>query len=171
MIAGSPTRIDRHSKRGTRDSTLVAVIGDASAGARHLRLLLARDRGVHVVAECQDGPSTLDAIHRYRPDVVFVSTRLPLLTGFDVARSIAPSAVPAFVFLTNDAGQALAAFSLNALDCVSVPVTPERVAVTLRRARRRLAPRRLSAMLLADTAESLREVRRLIHAYQSIGGS
>ena len=141
---------------------LIAIVADADGSARQLRLLLAREAGVRVVAECGTGPAVIDAIHRFRPDLAFTTVNLPLMNGFDVARSIAPSVTPGFVFLTSDLRHALAAFALNALDCLSPPVDRLRLAVTLRRAHRRLTPERVSALMLTAAAESLRDVKRLV---------
>jgi two-component system LytT family response regulator len=141
---------------------LIAIIADADHSACQLRLLLARDAGVRVVAVCGTGPAAIDAIHRFRPDIAFTAVDLPLLNGLDVARSIAPSVTPGFVFLTSDPRDALAAFSLNALDCLALPVDRRRLAVTLRRAHRRLTPQRVSALMLEAAAESLRDVKRLV---------
>ena len=35
-----------------------------------------------------DGPSALDEIERYRPDVVFLDLGLPGMSGYDVARRV-----------------------------------------------------------------------------------
>ena len=143
--------------------TLIAIIADAEESAHSLRLLLDQDAGVRVAAECGTGTAAIDAIHRFRPDIAFIAVRLPLMNGLEVARSVAPSAAPGFVFLTSTPSHALAAFSLNALDCLPVPVDAQRLAQTLRRARRRLTPNRVSALMLNAVAESLRDVKRIIH--------
>ena len=49
--------------------------------------LLLRLRG-HEVRTAHDGPSALDEIERYRPDVVFLDLGLPGMSGYDVARRV-----------------------------------------------------------------------------------
>jgi len=40
------------------------------------------------VRTAHDGPSALDEIERYRPDVVFLDLGLPGMSGYDVARRV-----------------------------------------------------------------------------------
>ena len=40
--------------------------------------------GLEVVGECHDGPATIDAIRRSKPDLVFLDVQMPGANGFDV---------------------------------------------------------------------------------------
>lgn len=60
-----------------------------------LRLLL-RDRcGLDVVAECEDGPSTVEAVAKHLPDLVIMDISMPGLNGIDATRRILAEVEPA----------------------------------------------------------------------------
>ncbi|MCH7565878.1 MAG: response regulator [Gemmatimonadetes bacterium] len=69
--------------------TLSAIIVDDEAPARKRLRDLLRDEGdVEVVAECQDGPSAVEAILRHGPDVLFLDVQMPEMDGFEVLRAV-----------------------------------------------------------------------------------
>lgn len=61
--------------------------------------------GVDVVAEVETGGGTLDAVLRWRPDLVLIDIGLPDIDGLEVARQIGAEAAGAAVILisTRDA--------------------------------------------------------------------
>ncbi len=64
----------------------ILVVDDEPDSTDSLALFL-RLRG-HEVRIAHDGPSALDEIDRYRPDVVFLDLGLPGMSGYDVARRV-----------------------------------------------------------------------------------
>ncbi|MGH7367438.1 MAG: CHASE3 domain-containing protein [Candidatus Rokuibacteriota bacterium] len=64
----------------------VLVVDDEPDSTDSLALFL-RLRG-HEVRTAHDGPSALEEISRYRPDVVFLDLGLPGMSGYDVARRV-----------------------------------------------------------------------------------
>ena len=64
----------------------ILVVDDHQDSTDSLALFL-RLRG-HEVHTAHDGPSALDEIERYRPDVVFLDLGLPGMSGYDVARRV-----------------------------------------------------------------------------------
>ncbi|MGH7401475.1 MAG: CHASE3 domain-containing protein [Candidatus Rokuibacteriota bacterium] len=64
----------------------VLVVDDEPDSTDSLALFL-RLRG-HEVRIAHDGPSALEEISRYRPDVVFLDLGLPGMSGYDVARRV-----------------------------------------------------------------------------------
>lgn len=60
-----------------------------------LRPLLTERCGLEVVAECEDGPSTVDAVLELKPDLVIMDISMPGLNGVDAARRIMAEADPA----------------------------------------------------------------------------
>lgn len=106
--------------------------------------LLSRLRAVwpelEIVAACEDGMSALDAIEAHRPEVAFLDIRMPRLTGLEVATAAAdasPSTQVVFVTAYNQ--YAIDAFDRGAVDYLLKPVTPERLAATVRRLKERVA--------------------------------
>jgi PAS domain S-box-containing protein len=64
----------------------ILVVDDQPDSTDSMALFL-RLRG-HEVRIAHDGPSALDEIERYRPDVVFLDLGLPGMSGYDVARRV-----------------------------------------------------------------------------------
>ena len=64
----------------------ILIVDDHQDSTDSLALFL-RLRG-HDVRTAHDGPSALDEIERYRPEVVFLDLGLPGMSGYDVARRV-----------------------------------------------------------------------------------
>jgi len=116
--------------------TLSAIIVDDEAPARKRLRDLLRDEGdVELVAECQDGPSAVEAILRHGPDVLFLDVQMPEMDGFEVLRAVGSDQVPAVVFVTAYDRHAVEAFEARALDYLLKPFTRRRFRETLQRVR------------------------------------
>ncbi|TXI30116.1 MAG: response regulator transcription factor [Ottowia sp.] len=113
------------------------VIADDEPLARErLRMLLADQAGVEVVAEAGDGQQVLDACAALRPHAVLLDIAMPGLDGLETARRLAGLVPPtAVVFCTAYDEHALSAFEAAALDYLVKPVRPERLAAALERVR------------------------------------
>ena len=73
----------------TPDAMRRVVVADDEALARErVRQLLARHPAWSIVAECRNGPETIEAILSHQPDVVFLDIGLPDLNGYAVARRL-----------------------------------------------------------------------------------
>ncbi|MGE5615733.1 MAG: LytR/AlgR family response regulator transcription factor [Bacillota bacterium] len=107
-----------------------------------------------IVAACEDGGSALEAIETHRPEVAFLDIRMPGLTGLEVA-SAAQDASPAthIVFVTAYNQYAIEAFDRGAVDYLLKPVTPERLAATVKRLKPRIASAPDSGTLAAIIGE------------------
>jgi two-component system LytT family response regulator len=119
----------------------VLIVDDETVARRRIRRLLATEGDVVIVGECEDGASALSAIAAEKPDVAFLDVQMPELDGFDVVRSIAPTELPAIVFVTAFDQYALQAFDVHAIDYLLKPFTRERFRTALTRARERLLSR------------------------------
>ena len=110
---------------------LKLVIADDEPLARErLRMLLADEAGVEVVAEAGDGQQVLDACAALHPHAVLLDIAMPGLDGLETARRLAGLVPPtAVVFCTAYDEHALSAFEAAALDYLVKPVRPERLAV------------------------------------------
>ena len=116
---------------------LKLVIADDEPLARErLRMLLADQAGVEVVAEAGDGQQVLDACAALHPHAVLLDIAMPGLDGLETARRLAGLVPPtAVVFCTAYDEHALSAFEAAALDYLVKPVRPERLAAALERVR------------------------------------
>jgi two-component system, LytTR family, response regulator len=116
----------------------VLIADDEPLARERLRMLLEGQEGLTVVAECADGPSTIEAIRRTRPDLVFLDVQMPGGTGFDVVNALEHGPVPLFVFVTAFDKYALKAFDVHALDYLLKPFDRDRFMQALARARQHL---------------------------------
>jgi two-component system LytT family response regulator len=117
-----------------------------------LRFLLASDPEVEIVGECRNGAEVVSSL-RNRPDselidVLFLDIQMPGGGGFEtiertqqVLRSEHNNAkrIPIVVFVTAHDQYAIRAFEIRALDYLTKPVEPERLAATLALIKERIA--------------------------------
>jgi DNA-binding NarL/FixJ family response regulator len=69
-------------------STRVVIADDQPMVRAGLRSLLEGAEGIEVVAEAPDGELALAAVRRYRPDVVLMDIRMPVLDGLAATRRL-----------------------------------------------------------------------------------
>ena len=114
------------------------IADDEHLARRKLRVLLDSEPGVQVVAECQDGQQTVNAVQTHRPDLLLIDIRMPDMDGFQVLKQIAPDAMPVVVFTTAYDQFAIRAFEAHALDYLLKPFDGERLHHAVERARAEL---------------------------------
>ena len=107
------------------------IIDDESPSREELIALLATAPDVEVVGECANAIEGLAAIHRLRPDVVFLDIQMPRVSGLEMVGMIEASAFPHIVFVTAYDEHALRAFEEHAADYLLKPIDPQRLAKTL----------------------------------------
>jgi two-component system, LytTR family, response regulator len=114
------------------------VADDEHLARKKLRLLLASEPGVQVVAECQDGQQTIEAVRAHKPDLLLIDVQMPDLDGFQVLEKINPDEMPVVVFTTAYDQFAIRAFEAHALDYLLKPFDGERLHHSMERARAEL---------------------------------
>ena len=114
------------------------LVDDEPLAREGLRMLLARDSDVSAIHEARDGQEAVAAIRTLRPNLVFLDVQMPNMDGFAVTKEIGSEQMPAVVFVTAHDKYALQAFEINAIDYLLKPVTEERFAKALARAKIRL---------------------------------
>ena len=107
------------------------IIDDEAPSREELKALLAGATDVEVIGECSNAIEGLSAIHRLRPDVVFLDIQMPRLSGLEMVGRIEASALPHIVFVTAYDEHALKAFEEHAADYLLKPIDPQRLAKTL----------------------------------------
>lgn len=121
----------------------VVIADDEPLARERLRMLLAEQPGVQLVAEAVDGHGALHACAEHLPDLVLLDIAMPGIDGLEAARHLAAfEPRPAVVFCTAYDAHALSAFEAAAVDYLVKPVRPERLAGALERARTYVAGRR-----------------------------
>jgi len=103
-----------------------------------LRALLVRDPDCAEILEAVNGKEAVPAIVERRPDLVFLDVQMPELDGLGVVSAVGAERMPATIFVTAHDEHAIAAFEMNAVDYLLKPVTEERFAQALARAKTRL---------------------------------
>ncbi len=86
------------------------VIADDSSIMRKNCMSIAKQIGLEVVAECEDGAKALEAIKALKPDVAIVDYIMPYLTGGEIVRYVREHKLPTKVILATSMGQRAAAF-------------------------------------------------------------
>jgi len=122
--------------------TLRAIIADDEPLARErVRMFLADEPGLELVAECAEGAATVRAVEQHRPDLLFLDVQMPRLDGFEVLEALPTEALPVVIFTTAHDQHAIRAFEVNAVDYLLKPYTQDRFKQAVQRARRQLQAR------------------------------
>jgi two-component system LytT family response regulator len=145
------------------------IIADDEPSARsHLRMMLAPEAGVEVLAECADGFETVRALQFHQPDLLVVDASLPGANGVPGLGSTPSAERPLVIFTGAHDGYAARAFEARALDYLLKPVDQRRVHAAIERTRAEILKthdRHLTRRLLDFLAEAKSESpmdRRLV---------
>lgn len=119
------------------------IVDDEPLAVERLAMLLGRLPAVEVAGSANDGEEALRLVAAAAPDAVLLDIAMPGMDGMDVARALGRTALPpVVVFVTAFDTFAVAAFDIDAVDYVMKPVSADRLARAVERARERLAARR-----------------------------
>ncbi|HLL31133.1 MAG TPA: LytTR family DNA-binding domain-containing protein [Allosphingosinicella sp.] len=118
------------------------IVDDEPLAVERLQLLLARMEGVTLAGTASEGAAALRLVEAVEPDAVLLDIAMPGMDGIDVARALARvPKPPVVIFVTAFDMFAVAAFDVEAVDYVMKPVSAERLARAVGRARERLGTR------------------------------
>ena len=150
--------------------TRALIADDETHLAHYLRDQLAKLwPELEIVAIARNGLEAAAQIAELQPDIAFLDIQMPGLTGLEVAAGI--EGLTRVVFVTAYDEYALTAFDAEALDYVLKPVTAERLARTVERLQRALAPREDADAPPADDAALARALRALQPATTTPGAA
>lgn len=117
------------------------IVDDEPLARAYLRRLL-EAQGIEVIGEADNAIAALDQTEALHPDLLFLDIQMPVLNGMQMAGALLHlEQAPLVIFVTGYSEHAATAFERDALDYLLKPVTAERLAKTLLRARERLADR------------------------------
>jgi len=131
--------MSRNSEKPTPPRFRAILVDDESLARVHLASRLMAHPEIEIVGEAADVPSAYNLISLERPDLIFLDIQMPKKSGFALLpefEKIHPQ--PAVVFVTAYDEYAIKAFEVNALDFLTKPVHPERLAKTISRLPKRL---------------------------------
>ncbi|CCP01807.1 Sensory transduction protein lytT [Erwinia amylovora Ea644] len=113
----------------------VLIVDDEPLARDNLRILLQDQSDIRIVGECANAIEATGAVHRLRPDVLFLDIQMPRISGLEMVSMLDPAHRPWIVFLTAFDEFAVQAFEEHAFDYLLKPVEPSRLAKTLARLR------------------------------------
>jgi two-component system, LytTR family, response regulator len=140
------------------------IVDDEPLARDGLRMLLSQDPEIESIPEARNGREAVTAIRNSRPDLVFLDVQMPEMDGFAVVREVGAERMPPVVFVTAHDRFAIQAFEINAIDYLLKPVTEERFAQALARAKTRLysSPAGDASRQIICLLESLAAPRRYL---------
>src|SRR5262245_50948884 len=145
------------------------IVDDEPLARERLRQLCRAERDLEVIADCGDGQAAVEAIESLHPDLVFMDVRMPGMDGFAVLEAVGADRFPAVVFVTAYDEYAVRAFDVHAVDYLLKPVSRERFARAVERARSQ-SGEGVSEKLLALLGDLRREERYLERLLIRSGG-
>ena len=104
----------------------VIIADDESLLRKELRELIQGFAALELVAECENGISTLEAIYTFKPDVVFLDIMMPGIDGLKLVGHIQPEFMPKLVYITAFNQFAVNAFEVEAIDYLLKPISETR---------------------------------------------
>jgi len=141
--------------------TLRTLIADDEPLARErLKMLLAPDPDIAIVAECRNGGDVVKSLKATKMDLLFLDIRMPGRDGFQVIEEIGPANMPITVFVTAHDDHAVNAFEVHALDYLVKPIGRKRFEQTLARVKERVQLEEAFAAReqISSAVEALRRV-------------
>ena len=66
----------------------VLIADDRLSSRNGLRALLVTQPGIEIVGEAADGQEAIQFVEQYRPDVVLIDVRMPMIDGMEATRII-----------------------------------------------------------------------------------
>lgn len=132
----------------------VLIVDDEPLARENLRVLLEDENDIEIVGECANAIEALGAVHKLRPDVLFLDIQMPRISGLEMVGMLDPDQRPWIVFLTAFDEYAVKAFEEHAFDYLLKPIEAPRLAKTLQRLRQERGVQDIS--LLPENQQALK---------------
>jgi two-component system LytT family response regulator len=115
------------------------IVDDEPLALERLKLLLADEPNLEIVAECTDGEEAVSYLQSQAVDLLFLDIQMPGMSGLEVVQGIGMFHLPPTVFVTAFQEHAVRAFDVQAVDYLTKPIDPQRLKLAMHRVRERLA--------------------------------
>lgn len=113
------------------------IVDDEPLARRVLREEIEALETIAVSGEAEDGQGALALIATTKPDIVFLDIQMPGMTGLEVLGNFkGGDHIPVFIFVTAFDAHAIQAFEAGAIDYLLKPVSQQRLAKAIDKARR-----------------------------------
>jgi len=139
----------------------VLVVDDEELARTRITDLLEDVPGVEVAGEAENGIEAVEKVRELSPDVVILDIQMPGMDGFEVVEAL--EEVPLVIFATAFDEYAIKAFEVNSVDYLLKPISKERLAEAMERARALVSepPARDDQVARLAGLVRAREIRRL----------
>ncbi|HEV2709176.1 MAG TPA: LytTR family DNA-binding domain-containing protein [Edaphobacter sp.] len=134
-------------------SLRTVTVDDEPLARQLLSVLLAEHKDILVVAECENGREAVSYLQSKPVDLLFLDVQMPKVDGFDVIEQVGLQHLPPAIFVTAYQEHAVRAFDIHAVDYITKPVSPERLATALERVREKIAAK--TALLTQEQLTAL----------------
>ncbi len=131
----------------------VLIVDDEPLARENLRILLETQPDIEIVGECGNAVEAIGAVHKLRPDVLFLDIQMPRISGLEMVGMLDPQHRPYIVFLTAFDEYAVKAFEEHAFDYLLKPIESARLEKTLFRLRQERSLQDIT--VLDDTQQAL----------------
>ncbi|POP47795.1 two-component system response regulator YehT [Superficieibacter electus] len=132
----------------------VLIVDDEPLARENLRILLQDESDIEIVGECANAVEAIGAVHKLRPDVLFLDIQMPRISGLEMVGMLDPEHRPWVVFLTAFDEYAVKAFEEHAFDYLLKPIEAARLNKTLTRLRQERGEQDVS--VLAENQQALK---------------
>lgn len=112
------------------------IVDDEPIARKVLREELEELGGIEIVGEAENGEVALRKISSIKPDIVFLDIQMPAMSGFELLERLSSGHLPAIVMVTAYDQDAVRAFEAGAVDYLLKPISQQRLARAVERARR-----------------------------------
>lgn len=133
------------------------IVDDEPVGRLAVQDGLASHPEVDIVKECVDGYEAMEAVHEYKPDLMFLDEEMPEIDGFEVVRQLGKDHCPLVIILTAYPKYALDAYDIDPVHFLTKPIDQARFDEALERVKSRLMAHRLSILATSRTAPRYRQ--------------
>ncbi|MDR8524350.1 MULTISPECIES: two-component system response regulator BtsR [Shewanella] len=123
------------------------IIDDEPYAREEIAVLLENEPDFDVVAQCSNAIEAMQAITKFKPQLLFLDIQMPKISGLELAAMLDPDHLPRIVFVTAFDEYAITAFEKQAFDYLLKPIDDARFANTLTRLRKDLTPKALGPIV------------------------
>lgn len=76
----------------------VLIVDDEPLARENLRILLQGQDDIEIVGECANAVEAIGAVHKLRPDVLFLDIQMPRISGLEMVGMLDPGTPPVYRF-------------------------------------------------------------------------
>jgi two-component system LytT family response regulator len=143
----------------------VMIVDDEPVARQSVRECCEMEPDLTVIGEYANATMALAAIRRRVPHLLFLDVQLGATSGIDLARALAPPALPLIVFVTAYDHYAREAFEVSAVDYLVKPFDEQRFRAMLVRVRQRYTSQSVTEResVLTTLISQLERASRTVH--------